>query len=211
MYNGYMRIAIIAHHRTGSTTISDWLSTELGYEWLNEPFNSTKAPYNLEEIDQNSLLKENILVKYIYHHFTDKTNQIEEIINTYDKVITLTRENVEECAISAHYAKITGECHVNYSLNNNWLNRNKNQIKEIIESVIYDNDKIKNIKSTLHVTYEGIFYTKEDIKKLKDCLKIENLEHTHLIDIKNRYRITEEVMSKISPHVNVLKSKRSLI
>ena len=62
-----MRIAIIAHHRSGSNTISQWLSMELSYKWITEPYNMDNKYWNndREKRYKNSLTNDNIIVKYI--------------------------------------------------------------------------------------------------------------------------------------------------
>ena len=59
-----MRILIISPQRTGGNVFSKWLSFELSYKWLHEPFN----------INNNLLL----LLKY------DRKN-VEEIYNLINK------------------------------------------------------------------------------------------------------------------------------
>ena len=55
-----MRVAIIAHHRSGSTNLSKWLSMELGYEWISEPYNTDTKYWNnnVKERYQKSLVNE---------------------------------------------------------------------------------------------------------------------------------------------------------
>jgi hypothetical protein len=187
-----MRIAIIAHHRSGSNSISQWLSMELGYKWITEPYNMDDEYWNhdKEERHQNSLINNNIVVKYIYGQFTD-SKQIIEIIKSFDKLIILTRDNVRECAISSLYTKVTNKYHDKYVLNIDWLNKNENQIEEEMYNINITNNKLKNIKEGLQITYEGIFETKEDIAKLKDYLKLSELRYDNFIDKKNKYTNTK--------------------
>ena len=207
-----MRIAIISHHRSGSTTISEWLSLELGYEWINEPFNVLNDDWKIRH--QNSLIMDKVLVKFIHNHFINE-NQIDEIIDTFDKVITLTRNNVRDCAISAVHANEVKNCHDKYRLSEGWLDKNEDEINDEIDKISYNNGVIKNIKPALHITYEGIFDTKEDIVKLKDYLKLGNLQYTDLIDKKNRYQITGDMILEttidITPSTPNNTNKKSLI
>jgi hypothetical protein len=210
-----MKVAIIAHHRTGSTALSNWLSLELGYKWIDEPLNSHNISYN-----QNTFTKDNILVKYIYQHFTNQT-QIDEIINIFDKVIILTRNNLRECAISIVHANSSYNCHTKYKIDETWLNNNEKLIENKIYNLTHCNSEIKKITGGLHITYEGIFENKEDIPKLKEYLKLGDLKYTDAIDKKNRYQVTDGVLPEDTliyvkkPYVHVLMSgninKRKLI
>jgi hypothetical protein len=187
-----MRIAIIAHHRSGSNTISQWLSMELGYKWITEPYNMDNKYWNndREKRYKNSLTNDNIIVKYIYGQFTE-SKQLIETINAFDKLIILTRNNIRECAISSLYTKVTNKYHDKYVLNIDWLNKNENQIEEEMYNINITNNKLKNIKEGLQITYEGIFETKEDIPKLKDYLKLGELRYDNFIDKKNKYTDTK--------------------
>ena len=184
-----MRVAIIAHHRSGSTNLSKWLSMELGYDWISEPYNTDTKYWNnnVKERYQKSLVNDNIVVKYIYNQFTDKT-QIIETINSFDKLIILTRDNIRECAISSIYVNIINKAHNSYILDTTWLRENEKQIENVMYDINISNNKLKNITEGLQITYEGIFYTKEDVIKLKDYLKLDVLKYVNFIDKKNRYQ-----------------------
>jgi hypothetical protein len=184
-----MRVAIIAHHRSGSTNLSKWLSMELGYDWVTEPYNTDTKYWNndVKKRYQKSLVNDNIVVKYIYNQFTEE-HQIIKTINSFDKLIILTRDNIRECAISSIYVNITKNAHTNYILDTNWLKENEKQIENVMYDINISNNKLKNITEGLQITYEGIFYTKEDVIKLKDYLKLDVLKYVNFIDKKNRYQ-----------------------
>jgi hypothetical protein len=184
-----MRIAIISHHRTGSTMFSRWLSFELGYSLILEPYNIDDWNKNREYNMQNALKKENVIVKYLYNQFNNQT-EIDEVLNNFDKIILLIRKNEKESAISAVYAAESKKFHNTYFIDDSWIDNHIDLIENEIINLNILKDKIKNIPTGLLVTYENIFEEKTDVDKIKNYIGLNMFKHNyiHLIDTNLRYR-----------------------
>ena len=176
-----MRILIIAHHRSGSTSFGKWLSMELNYQYVNEPYNN-----NQNERLYSAFNSLNVVSKFLYSDFKNKT-QIEETINLFDKVILLKRNNVRESAVSILIAKETNKYHHKYKINNHWVEENKDKIYNESLNFIKINNEISKLNG-LQITYEGIYDTQEDIEKVKNYIEIDEFKYLHYIDKKMRYQ-----------------------
>jgi hypothetical protein len=181
-----MRILIIAHPRSGSTSFGKWLSMELNYQWVNEPYNNDTREWNKNKNERiysafNSL---NVVSKFLYSDFKNES-QIEETIKLFDKVILLKRNNVKESAVSILIAYETNRYHDKYKINNHWIEKNKDKIYNESLNFIRINKEISKLNG-LQITYEGIYDTKEDIEKVKNYIEINEFKHLHYIDKKRR-------------------------
>lgn len=183
-----MRILIIANHRSGSSSFGKWLSMELDYLYVFEPFNTQVAPWNYD-IDQrinHMNNSNNIVCKCIYGQFSNK-EEIKDLIKKFDKIIVLKRNNIKDNVISELMSSDTGHYHRGYVLTDNWLETNSKRIEERISSFIELNNEISKLEG-LQITYEGIYDTKEDIERVKQYIEMNNINHLYMLDNKNRYR-----------------------
>jgi LPS sulfotransferase NodH len=183
-----MRVLIIAHHRSGSTSFGQWLSMELGYLWIPEPYNTDTHEWNW---DRNKRIEyafnsPDIVSKFGYCQF-ENYNQIQDTINAFDKVILLKRNNIRESAISTLMANDTQKWHDKYQITEEWLEMNKNRIEEEMISFVKINDEISKLDG-LQITYEGIYNTKTDIENVRKYIGIDTLKYTHYIDKMYRYQ-----------------------
>jgi len=176
-----MRILIIAHARTGSTTIANWISSSLKYKCIFESFNT----YMPEKYDG----RDNVVVKELYNHFKNET-ELNEFIKLFDKIIALTRTNEMEVSISMFYGNTQKNFKWSepYELSDEWIEQNKKEILSNIEKITYTQNKIKNIPNTLQITYEGIFTNKSDIVAVKNYVGISTNKYDKLLSNKLKYR-----------------------
>ena len=173
-----MRILIIALARSGGYQLNEWLSLELEYKRIHEPI--------VRNISTDGL--DNIVVKHLIDDYKSDNNLHFDLKN-WDKIIGLTRENTYDNAISQVYAKQKQEWRLAYTITNEWILENENEIKEVEAWFIKSINELKTIKEIeLFVTYEGIYNTKEDIQRIKDYIGIKNTKYEHLLDNTNRLR-----------------------
>ena len=83
-----MRVLVLSHTRCGSTTLCKWLSNELDIELDETPYN----PKTFNIVFQ----KNNIIRKIVAEEYIPTI----DIINKFDKVICLIRENSIDSSIS---------------------------------------------------------------------------------------------------------------
>jgi hypothetical protein len=181
-----MKILIIANMRSGSTTFLKWLGMELGYKTINELHN----PIFPIEFDLDS---DNFIVKEMYHHIKDIPNYTSK----FDRVITLTRNDTFDSAISLLYCdeKSNYDYHSKYKINDNWISDRIYEIHRIEKEFIKQNKDIVSINA-FHITYEGIFKTKDELTKLCEYLNLDinNLKASELLNNNNRYRNNNKML-----------------
>jgi LPS sulfotransferase NodH len=170
-----MKILILSHTRCGSTTLCKWISNELNIE-LDE------TPYDKNTF--NSIFKKNSIIrKIVIEEYVPPTN----IINKFDKVICLSRENSIDTAISFINADNKGRWHDTYEITNEWINDNKNKIIETVYKYEHLKSRLKN-KNLFKITYENMYINKMDVNRVVDYLNIENPKHLDMIDYNKKYR-----------------------
>lgn len=178
-----MNICLICYSRVGGTSFGNWLSLELDKKYIHEPFNE-----NHNEIYKDIDFNENRFVIKIEPH------QVERIPNK-KIIIGLIRENTFDCAISLFKATKTNRWHKEYQVNQNWIDSNINEIKKLESIIESQNNKIKNMKKDILITYEGIYITQNDINKIQDFFKIDSLKYvSNYLNPKLRYRNGKKVI-----------------
>jgi len=169
-----MKILVLSHTRSGSTTLCKWLSKELNIE-LDE------TPFDINVFD-SVFQKENIIRKIL----TESCSLSNETINKFDKVIFLTRENSIDSAIS-YIVTDNRNWHVDYEITSDWINDNKNEIFKEFNK--YNMIKLKMKKyDGFHVTYEDIYINKKSINTILDYLSINSPKYLDMLEYTKRYR-----------------------
>lgn len=172
-----MNVCIVCYSRVGGTSFGKWLSLELNYTYIQEPFNQ-----NHNELYKNTDYSENKFVIKL------EPEQV-ELIKTDKKTIGLIRENTMDCAISLLHCLESGKWHREYSVNQNWIDYNKKRLEEIELQIKNQNTNIKKMNTDILVTYEGIYNTRSDILKLKEFFNIKNFSYiSTYLNPKIRYR-----------------------
>ena len=170
-----MRILILSHTRSGSTTLCKWLSKELDL-FLNE------TPYDKNTFDD--IFKSNNIIRKIV---IEEYNPPNEVIEKFDKVICLSRENNIDSAISFINANNKVRWHDTYEITNEWINDNKNKIIEMVYKYEHLKTYLKN-KDIFQITYENMYINKTDVNRVISYLNIENPRHLDMIDYDKKYR-----------------------
>lgn len=170
-----MKILVLSHTRCGSTTLCKWLSKELNFELDDIPYN---------KIGFNSVFeKSNVIRKIVIEEYNPPT----EVIEKFDKVICLSRENNIDSAISFINANNKGKWHETYEITNEWINNNKNKIIESGYKYKHLKTRLKN-KNLFQITYENVYINKTDVNRVINYLNIENPKHLNMIDYDKKYR-----------------------
>lgn len=157
------KILILGTARSGSTRLMEWISYELGFKMIDEPFNKG----NVSDINLN-----NIVVKELINHIGNE--YIKEFADKFDIVITLYRKNTFECSVSLQHSIENGNEHIPYHVTNEWIENRLEKIKKL--QLGYDdiNRDVQQINSSLCVTYEGVYIDRYDIQHICNLLSIKN-------------------------------------
>lgn len=173
-----MRILIITYPRSGGYSLSTWISSELNYIHLHELF----SPNHEELLDY--IDHDNIVVKEFLFRIDS------DFISKFDKVIIHKRLNFRDVAISWVYSdNKVGDYknHKTYELNNDWVERHKDEINRMENWVGKLSEKLDELNiNALRTTYENLFEEKEDVEKVKSFLNMGNLKYLDLLDSKRR-------------------------
>ena len=170
-----MKILILSHTRCGSTTLCKWISKELNFK-LDDNYYDKNTFNSVFE-------KSNIIRKIVVEEYYPSDNDI----NKFDKVISLSRENSVDTAISFINANNKNSWHDTYEITNEWINNNKNKIIETAHKYEHLKEYLKN-KNLFQTTYENIYINKTDVNKVISYLNIENPKHLDMIDYDKKYR-----------------------
>lgn len=173
-----MRVLIITYPRSGGYSLSTWITNELGYIHLHEPF----SPIHEDQIKY--LSKDNIVVKEFLFRIDN------DFISTFDKIIIHKRLNTKDVAISWVYSdNKTGDYknHKVYKMDDEWIEQHKDEIHKM---ELWVNDLSKKLDelniNALRTTYEELFIGKSDVDKVKEYLNMNDLKYLDLLDNKRR-------------------------
>lgn len=170
-----MKILVLSHTRCGSTTLCKWLSKELNIELDETPYNEKTFNYIFSK---NDIIRKIVIIEYCPN---------DEIINKFDKVICLFRENSVDAAISFIVANNNNIWHDQYSVTKNWIDENKNEIIKKEHQYVYKKNKLKKLK-VFQITYENMYINKTDVNRVISYLNIQNPKYLDMIDYDKKYR-----------------------
>jgi LPS sulfotransferase NodH len=182
-----VKILVLSHTRSGSTTLCKWISNELDIELDETPYN--KKIFN-EIFEKTDIIRKIVIEEYLPSN---------DIINKFDKVICLTRENSIDTAISFIVANKTNIWHNEYVVSAEWISKHTFEITDISRRYDVMKNYLKKING-LHITYEEI-YIKNNITHLLKYLDITDLHFLDMLNSNKKYR-----KDKNSP-INYDKSK----
>jgi hypothetical protein len=204
-----MRILILTHGRSGGMTLSTWIANELTHEIIHEP-NLTNPTIKCEVLTKN-----NIIVKVIPEDI--KTDELNVILDSFDKVIVHKRDNTLDVACSIFYAEekkpSDKRMHDTYEFDDKWKEENK----DIIESINLRVKKLHNIldnishSNIIKTSYESIYYDNKDVIKICDYINISNPMWLDIIDNKRRLRNGNIGMNNLTKKIVKIKSNKKII
>lgn len=174
-----MKILLIATLRSGGYNLGEWISKELGLKYVHEPLREYK-------VEDNVVVKH--LINNVIEHHSDK--EYDDIdTKSYDKVITLHREDVRKASESMSHAQQTDSFHSPYVMSEEWVIKNEEDIQRKEVFIGRCNADISKINyADIGVTYEGIYERGDDIKKLKELLGISDSKYESMLDNNRRLR-----------------------
>lgn len=150
-----MKILIIALPRTGSTSLLDRYAKEYNLKVIFEP-------YNGNDIWTYSSDLENIVMKTLIHQipdgYSDSISAYVELSKEFDKVILLSRKDLDECAESWAYLRHFNNKNFNSAMQYVW--KNVPDLEKHKNNIINWNQELIKIGEILNIGvtyYEDIF------------------------------------------------------
>jgi hypothetical protein len=179
-----MRILIYALPRTGSTNLAYYLGESLNYLVAVEPFHESRFwQQTLTEYD--ILERDNVVVKTMWGQ---GGYWYKDLVDKFDKVIILWRENTLQQAESFAYAALDNS---QKYWHDPYIFTSKEVPEEDINNhLIWFQDRYKEVEDIhdFKTTYEKIYVTGEDLDRLDQHVGIEGKQYRFILDKNNRYR-----------------------
>ncbi len=175
-----MKILIYTTHRTGSTSLANYLMIHYDCNYYREShFKNTTL---VDTLNKN----ENIIIK-----FTPLEIEYQTVRHLFDKCIILYRDNIIEQAESWLYADKVKKYFEPYVIEDDFFEKNREELNEKISIIKNENEKLKLCDDALHITYEDLYYTTDGIVQIENYL---GTHFTFLMDSKKKYRNTKKTL-----------------
>jgi hypothetical protein len=164
-----MKILIYTTHRTGSTSLANFLMFNYSYDYQR---------YNYFNNVRNDM-PDDIIIK-----LTPNEESYNEIAKYFDKRIILIREDIKSQAESRVFSNVFGKRFASYNITNSFLNEYANEILEMESIIKLENDMLSSYSNCLCVTYDELYKSNIGIIKLEQYF---NAKFKYRLEYK-RYR-----------------------
>ena len=181
-----MRVCVYAQSRSGSTTLSRYISRQLKTYYIPEPYNPRNPIHNRYFFDEQVWLDPNTTVKFLFGEL--KPEQQTSLHKYFDKVIVLTREDDIAGAESHMLGLISRKWGPYKYVLKDFDQEERIKLQENIKLRVEIKKQMKTLPY-FQVTYEEIFYKKVGITRINSYLNIEqDNSDIDMFDIKHKYR-----------------------
>lgn len=137
-----MKLLIYTTHRTGSTSLANFLMFNFGYDY--QRFNYFKN--NMNKLPNDIIIK-----------LTPTEIDYNNVHSLFDKRIVLIREDTQSQSESRVYSEVYGKKFSSYKIPNSFLYDYNYEIESMKKTIILENEKLKSITNCLVITYEQLF------------------------------------------------------
>ena len=152
-----MKILIYTTHRTGSTSLANFLMFNYSYDYQRyEYFKKMK-----------DTLPNDIIIK-----LTPNEEDYNNVKHLFDNRIILIREDIKSQAESRVFSEKFGKKFSSYSIPNNFINDFESEMVNMYSIIESENEKLKQIKDCLILTYEELYKSDIGISKLEEYLNV---------------------------------------
>lgn len=179
-----MKILLLSHTRSGSTTLCNWIAKELNLE-LHEVLFYQKEFNTIFELD-------NIILKVVVGEYYPPIDFIEK----FDKVICLSRDNNIDAAISFLRSNKTNRWHEEYEIEQEWIENNEIEILNYANEYDIIKSRLKEY-NLFQTTYENIYINRIDVPKIIIYLNIDNPKYLEDLDYNKKYRKDKNTLTKV--------------
>lgn len=176
-----MRILVLKHRRAGAFVLSQWIASELQLHHYHEPLGE-EHPFNRHNAER-ALYGDNVVIEEIPESIKEFGVDYNDYLNTFDKIVCLTRKDLRECAISMQTFIQKNKYEQYNIITADWLNLNEQEFQANEKYLNKSKLEVLDVTNALQVTYEDIFETKNDISKLCNYLEIKNLRNLDQLNL----------------------------
>ena len=171
-----MKILIYTNHRTGSTTLANFLALHFDCEYSRR-FHFNSSEHFIENVNKT---------KNGIYKVCPEEDSYENIKSLFEKRIVLVRENILEQAESWTLAKVTNHSHLTpYNVPAGFFDKHQIELNEMIELIKKENEYFKKCEDCLYLTYEELYYSNIGLEKLENYL---NIKFKFLLDNSKKFR-----------------------
>lgn len=150
-----MKILIYTTHRTGSTSLANFLMFNYSYDYQRHSY-FTKMKSNLPN---------DIIIK-----LTPNEEKYNDIKSLFDKRIVLIREDINAQSESRVYSEVFGKKFSSYSISNDFLYEYKSEIKKMSEVIVNENKMLSKLSDCLVITYDQLYKSNEGVTIIESYL-----------------------------------------
>jgi len=150
-----MKILIYTTHRTGSTSLANFLMFNLNYEYQ-------RYEYFKNNFNEKS---KNIIIKLTPHEIT-----YDGVDYMFDKKIVLIREDIQSQSESRVFSEKFEKKFSQYNIPNNFLKEFNSDILRMNSQIEMENEQLKKLKGCLLLTYEELYLSDVGLIKLEKYL-----------------------------------------
>ncbi len=200
-----MRVLILTHPRTGGFSLLSWISRELNHTSYHEPLLSP----NHAETYPDVWYRPDAVVKEDITHLLDNGVDIFRFIQSFNRVIFHVRTDLEDLAISWARQLATGESHLVYQMNEQWISAHAAEIAQAkaravrLQKIILAQKHLCPIPF-MTTSYEGIYTTRQDVPKLCQFLGITDPQWLDSIDPARRLRNGDSNLKEASRKIVII-------
>lgn len=176
-----MRILVLKHRRAGAFVLSQWIAGELQLHHYHEPLGE-EHPFNRHNAER-ALYGDNVVIEEMPESIKEFGVDYNDYLNTFDKIVCLTRKDLRECAISMQTFIQKNKYEQYNIITADWLNLNEQEFQANEKYLNKSKLEVLDVTNALQITYEDIFETKNDISKLCNYLEIKNLRNLDQLNL----------------------------
>jgi hypothetical protein len=151
-----MKILIYTTHRTGSTSLANFLMFNFNYDYHREGY--FRNEFFKKHIETSS----GIIIK-----LTPIEVEYDLVKDMFDKRIILIREDIQSQSESRIYAEKENKFFSAYNIPESFLIDNNELIEWQKQVIIKENELLKKCDNCLHITYEELYKSNSGILKLE--------------------------------------------
>ncbi len=191
-----MRILILTHPRSGGFSLLSWLTSEMEQRSYHEPLHH--GPLCDDFLD--TLSNPHVIVKEHLQSIIAAGLDPLPFINSFDRVIFHVRRNLRDCSISLIRQHQTGESHLTYGLDPDWLETYQEEISSMESELTRIQREILEqshqcVSEFILTSYEGVYASGEDVPLILDFLGIYDPQWLDIIHPKRRLRDGDSTLS----------------
>lgn len=152
-----MKILIYTTHRTGSTSLANFLMFNYSYDYQRYQY--------FKKMQDN--LPNDIIIK-----LTPNEEDYDSIKHLFDKRIILIREDVKSQSESRVYSEVFGKKFSSYTIDNTFFKEYAAEISEMYKLIEYENNLLIKYTDALQLTYDELYKSNIGIFKLEEYFDI---------------------------------------